>query len=166
LLRKTLCKADYTKMELGKLHGRIARNEELIASYFEENMKLKQELFSLQERLLRHEEQGEQLLKVVEQLRRIVEEQPSPAGKEDEVTVINQIKDILAEVRQLQGDIRKPASDPGYFNRKDDKSDYVLIRREADQVGSVRTGVVKGICVPTAGGGTAVVLKRVELVSP
>uniref|UniRef100_A0A0K0D9W9 Kinesin-like protein n=1 Tax=Angiostrongylus cantonensis TaxID=6313 RepID=A0A0K0D9W9_ANGCA len=44
-------------------------------------------------------------------------------------------------------------------------SDYVLTHQEVDQDGNISTSIVKGECIPTAGGGTAVLFNDVEQVS-
>ncbi|KJH44849.1 kinesin motor domain protein [Dictyocaulus viviparus] len=44
-------------------------------------------------------------------------------------------------------------------------SDYVLTHQEVDEDGNISTSVVKGECIPTAGGGTAVLFNDVEQVS-
>nr|CDJ92795.1 Kinesin domain containing protein [Haemonchus contortus] len=44
-------------------------------------------------------------------------------------------------------------------------SDYILTHQEVDREGNISTSVVKGECIPTAGGGTAVLFNDVEQVS-
>lgn len=41
-------------------------------------------------------------------------------------------------------------------------SDYILTHQEVDEEGNISTSVVKGECIPTAGGGTAVLFNDVE----
>ncbi|CAJ0602761.1 unnamed protein product, partial [Cylicocyclus nassatus] len=96
------------------------------------------------------------------------------------------------ESRRPQQDLRTPGG-PGYFNPKyhrslsgilraklpqnskqvtrveahqlQKSSDYVLTHQEVDEDGNINTSVVKGECIPTAGGGTAVLFNDVEQVS-
>ncbi|VDP05073.1 unnamed protein product, partial [Heligmosomoides polygyrus] len=44
-------------------------------------------------------------------------------------------------------------------------SDYILTHQEVDEEGNISTSVVKGECIPTAGGGTAVLFNDVEQLS-
>ncbi|VDM66082.1 unnamed protein product, partial [Strongylus vulgaris] len=44
-------------------------------------------------------------------------------------------------------------------------SDYVLTHQEVDEEGNINTSLIKGECIPTAGGGTAVLFNDVEQVS-
>ncbi|VDM64139.1 unnamed protein product [Angiostrongylus costaricensis] len=172
-LRNALCMADYSKVELDRLYERIARNEELIASYVEENKELKQELFSLRERLLRHEEQEEQILKVAEQLRRSVVEQRSPAGGEDHKLKVEStpttrrysktdFRSLLFQSR----DHKRLKSAPRILIHKPTNPVPTAGVRVKSQIHKEQVAKLEGICVPTACGGTAVVFKDVELVSP
>ncbi|KHJ88643.1 kinesin motor domain protein [Oesophagostomum dentatum] len=44
-------------------------------------------------------------------------------------------------------------------------SDYVLTHQEVDEDGNINTSLIKGECIPTAGGGTAVLFNDIEQVS-
>ncbi|KAJ1367577.1 hypothetical protein KIN20_028516 [Parelaphostrongylus tenuis] len=103
-LRNALCLADYVKGELEQLRARVESDAEQIASYSAENKKLKRELLSLRERLLRYEEHDEKMLTVEEELRRSVKEEQERAKRQGQkLKVIQDICDAPSpSVAQLR----------------------------------------------------------------